>query len=174
MSATTVIILRLIHIVVGVFWVGGILFIALFLSPSVRAIGSAAGPVMQQLVDVRKLPIAMMASAILTILSGVGLFWNDSVGFKSDAWMHSGPGMTYSIGGTLAILAAIFGMVVNSPTAKKLGQLGAAIRTGGGAPSAEQAAEMQRLQKRLGVASSIVAGVLVIAVACMAVARYVP
>ncbi len=66
MSGTTIILLRLIHILSGVFWVGSVLFVARFLLPTLRAVGPAGGPVMQQLTQVRKLPSFMMVVAILT------------------------------------------------------------------------------------------------------------
>ena len=40
---------RLVHIVSGVFWVGGILFMVRFLFPTALALGLAAGPVMNHL-----------------------------------------------------------------------------------------------------------------------------
>ena len=174
MSPSLMLVLRLIHIVVGVCWVGAVVFIAVFLLPTMKAVGPAAGPVMAHLTEVKKLPSYLMAGVLLTIASGVTLFWNDSVGFKSDAWMHSGPGLTFSVGGTIAIIVGIMGMAINSPTAKKLGALSAAVRASGGPPSAEQAAELQRLQRRLAGAMTIAAVLLVIAAGAMAVARYVP
>jgi small subunit ribosomal protein S11 len=40
-------------------------------------------------------------------------------------------------------------MAVNGPTAKRMGQLAAAIRAGGAPPTADQAALMERLQKKM-------------------------
>ena len=66
------------------------------------------------------------------------------------------------------------GRTINAPTAKKLGDLGASVRAAGGPPSAEQAAEMQRLQGRLAGAMKVAAVLVVATAALMAVARYVP
>jgi uncharacterized membrane protein len=173
LSSSLVIALRLIHIVVGVCWVGAVVFIAAFLLPTMKAVGPAAGPVMGHLTQVKKLPMYLMAGVILTVLSGIALFWNDSVGFSSE-WMHSGPGRTFSLGGVLGIVVGIMGMTINSPTAKKMGKLGEAIRASGGVPSAEQAAELARLQNRLAGAMRVAAVLLLIAAGAMAVARYVP
>ena len=174
MTHSMFIVVRLIHIVVAVCWAGAVVFIAGFLLPTMKAVGHAAGPVMAHLTQVKKLPAFLMSGAIVTILSGVTLFWYDSVGFASDQWMHSGPGLAFSVGGTIGIIVGILGLVVNSPTAKKLGELGAAVRASGASPSAAQAAEMARLQNRLAGAMKVAAILLVIAAAAMAVARYLP
>jgi hypothetical protein len=103
----------------------------------------------------------------------VALFWLDVSAFGK-AWMHTGPGRTFSAGGALAILTAIFGMAVNTPAAKKMGALIGSIQAAGTPPSPEQAAEIGRLQNRLYRATQITAVLLALAVTCMGVARYVP
>ncbi len=165
--------LRFFHIVAGVLWAGAIVFVAGFLMPSLRAAGSAAGPVMGQLTQVRKMPVYMMALAIVTVLSGLGLIMADSAGAPG-LWMQSGPGRTFSMGGGLAILAAALGMIVAAPAAKRMGALGAAVAQRGGSPTPEEAAELQRLQNRVGQTTKVVAALVLLATATMAVARYVP
>ena len=164
--------LRLVHIVVGALWVGTAVFTAVFLIPSIRALGPAGGPVMYQIAQVRKLPAYFLGAGILTVLSGIGLYSKASGGF-SNQWMQSGPGMTFGIGAVFALLAMTVGMAVAAPTAKRLGALGAAIASAGKPPSPEQQAEMQRLQVRAGKAAALGAALLVCATAAMAVARYV-
>ncbi len=165
--------LRLVHIVAGVLWVGAVVFVAFFLMPSVRVLGPAGGQVMQQLVQVRKLPVYMMGMAILTVLSGIGLYWRDSGGF-SDPWMHSGPGRVFGLGGLLAILVVVLGMAIISPSAKRMGVLAAAMQGAGGPPAPERVVEMQALQARTARFSTIAAVLLLFATAAMAIARYVP
>ena len=88
--------------------------------------------------------------------------------------MRSGTGQTFSIGGGLAIVAFIVGMAVNLPASKRLGAIGAAVAARGGPPTPEEASELQRLQARMGIASHIVALLLILTTAAMALARYVP
>lgn len=164
--------LRLIHILAGVFWAGTAMFTAVFLIPSVRALGPAGGPVMQQIAEKRKLPMYFMIAGLLTILSGFGLYWIASSGF-ANGFMRSGPGMTLGTGAVFAVLAMLVGIFVASPTAKRAGALGAAMASAG-KPTPDQVAEMQRLQARMGKASALGASLLVLAAAAMAVARYVP
>jgi len=170
-SSGIVVVLRLFHIGAGVFWVGGVLMFARFIFPAVQAVGPAAGPFMDQLTRVRQLPRALLGAGFVTSLSGLLLYWHDSAGFQG-AFMSSVPGMAFGTGGLLAIVALVIGLVVNAPTAKRLGALAAAVQTQGAPPSPEQSAQMQQLQARLGAAGRIVMVLLVLATAAMATARY--
>ena len=169
----TVHLLRLIHVVAGVFWAGAAIFIAFFLLPSVRAVGPAAGPIMEQLGKVRRLPLYMMGATVLTILSGFSLYWRDSAGFTGP-WMGSGSGFVFGFGGIVATVAAGVGMALTSPAARRMGELAAGMRAGGGPPSPATLAEMQTLQAKVSRSSLIGAILLLVATAAMAVARYVP
>jgi uncharacterized membrane protein len=165
-------VLRVVHVVVGVCWVGAIVFLAAFLIPSVRAAGPAGGAIMRELMLVRKLSQWLVGAMLLTLLSGIGLYWHDSAGFQS-GWLGSGPGRTFGLGGVIAIVASVIGATVNSPTARRLGEL--AGRLGAGAPpTPEELATMAALQARLALASKVVAALLLVAALLMAVARYVP
>jgi uncharacterized membrane protein len=166
-------VLRLIHIIGGVFWVGSAMFGTFLLMPSLRAAGPAAGPVMNQLGQVRKMPMVMMTSAIVTVVAGIWLLMIDSAGAPG-VFMKSGPGRTFGIGAALAILGFVLGIVINMPAARRMGAIGAAAAKRGGPPTADEAAEMQRLQGRMSVASQIVTVLLLLATGAMAIARYVP
>ena len=168
-----IVILRIIHIVGGVFWVGSALFGALLLAPALRAVGPGAGPVMNQLVKVRKMPVLMMTSGIATMIAGIWLLVIDSAG-QPGVWMRSGTGRTFAIGGAMAIVAFLLGMAVNMPVSKRLAAIGAAAGARGGPPTPEEQAEVQRLQGRMSVASQAVTLLLVLATSAMAIARYVP
>lgn len=163
---------RLIHILAGAFWVGAALFTAWFLMPSVRALGPAGGPIMQQIGQVRRVPLYIMGAMILTILSGIALYWRDSNGFNG-AWMRSGTGTVFAAGGVLGIVVAALGMAVITPAAKRMGELAGSMH-GGGPPSPDQKAEMESLQRRMTTTTKIASVLLLLATAAMAVARYVP
>ena len=166
-----VVLLRLFHIGAGVFWVGGLLRFSRFLFPTAKALGPAAGPVMNHMTQVLKLPRALLGAAFMTIVTGLFLYWNFSAGFQP-AWMRSMTGMTFGFGAVMAIAAVIVGLTVNAPIANRIGALGGAIMAGGGKPTPEQAAEMQQLQHRLGGALRAVTVLLILATAAMATARY--
>jgi uncharacterized membrane protein len=164
---------RFIHVVAGVAWAGGVIFMGWFLLPALRASGPSGGSVMAQLMKVQRLPVYMMSLMGLTILSGLSLFWLDVKAF-GPAWVHTGPGITFSIGGALAILGSILGMAVNVPAAKKLGALGESVKSAGKPPTPEQESEMARLQNRVTRMGQVTLVLIVIVVICMGVARYIP
>jgi hypothetical protein len=170
MPPTLLVLLRLLHIVSGAVWVGAVAMTAFFLMPAVMSSGPAGGQVMGK-VAARKLPQTMMALMALTLLSGIGMMW-DLASRTDGAWFSSSMGRTISLGAAFAIVGAVYGMVVNRPVANRIAQLGAAIQAGGGPPTAEQAGQMQALQGKLLTASRVVAVLLLLAVAAMAVARY--
>ena len=165
------IVLRFLHIVAGVLWVGGVVFVAAFLMPSLRAVGPTAGAVMAQIGQVRKYPIFAMVQATLVILSGIALIIEDS-GAAPGSWMQSGAGRMFSTGGALAILGAVLGMTLSSPAARKMGAIAGGVAKRGGAPTAEEAAEMQRLQAKVAGSTRVVAALLILATIAMAIARY--
>ena len=166
------ILLRLIHILFGVFWAGTAMFNAIFLIPAVRALGPAGGPVMQEIAGKRKLPVYFLVAGLLTVLSGFGLYWHDSQGF-TNGFMRSAGGMTFGIGAVLALIAVLLGIFVVTPAAIRTGKLGAEIAAGGRPPAPEQAAEMQGLQVKLGKMAMVAAGLLTLTTIAMAVGRYV-
>jgi uncharacterized membrane protein len=165
-------VLRLLHILSGVFWVGSVLFTARFLMPSLRAAGPAAAPVMAQLGQ-RKMPLVMMTTAFVTIASGIWLMVLVSGG-NVGAWMRSGPGRTFGLGGALAIITLVLGMIINMPAANRMAAINQGVGKRGGQPTPDESAELQRLQRRVGIGAQIVSVLLVLATAAMALARYVP
>jgi hypothetical protein len=164
-------VLRVLHILSGAFWYGSLIFVARFLMPSIRALGPAGGPVMAQL-NQRKISPAFMGAAIVNVGSGIWLMRIASGGAMAD-WMRSGMGRTLGIGGALAILALVVGMIMIAPGARRMGHLAAAAAKRGGPPPPEEVAEMGRLQGRDRVGTLIVTVLLTLAVMAMAVARYV-
>ena len=169
---TGLIVLRLVHVLVGVFWVGSLVFVAGFLLPAVRAAGPSGGVVMQCLIRERHLHPYMVAATWVTILSGAALAWHDagSLGF---AWFRSGAGRMYGAGAVLALGATAIGLTVNAPTAQRLATLAGELQAGGRPSSPEQQRLLNGLQSRLAAAARIVAVLLLLAAATMAVARYV-
>jgi hypothetical protein len=164
-------VLRLIHIVGGVLWVGAVALMTSFVVPAVRSAGAQGGRVMQELMQRRRLPVYMNVVAGLTMLSGLAMY-GQLAAATNGAWAGSRPGMAFGFGGLAAIVAAVIGGVVIGPAGRKLAALGERVQAAGGPPSAEQAAQMQALQARLGRTTRVVALLLLIAAGAMAIARY--
>jgi uncharacterized membrane protein len=176
---TTMMLLRLIHILAGLFWAGAVVVFAAFLVPATRACGPAGGKVMQQLMQHRRLALSFMVSAILTILSGIVMYALMGAG-SFGAWMRSPMGATLGIGGVAALIAAGIGAGVLAPASLKLQAIGARAQEASSndaasdrRPSAEIMTEILRIQQRIGRAAATAAALLVVAASAMAVARYV-
>jgi hypothetical protein len=166
-----VIILRLVHIGAGVFWVGAAFVFFLFIQPSAREVGPEGQKFIGHLTTRRKLPGIILGSAILTVLAGILLYVEVSDGLNVD-WITSGPGIGFTIGGLAALITVILGLAVTKPAADRMGALGQEVAASGGPPSPDQAAELQRLQARLMQIGRISMALLIIAVVTMATARY--
>ena len=167
---TITLLLRLIHILAGIFWVGGALLLAGFLIPTVRATGPEGGRFMQHLMGRRRLPIYMGVTMLLTVLSGFAMYGR-VVAATNGAWASSPPGIAYGLGGLAAVLGAAVGMVLGGASARRMAAIGQRI-TEAGRPTPEQQAEMERLQGRMALGSRLTAGLLLLAASAMAVARY--
>ncbi len=77
---TWIIVLRIIHIVGGVFWVGGSLFLGLFIGPTVNATAEAGQKFMAHLMTKARLATRISAAAGLTVLAGAILYWIELAG----------------------------------------------------------------------------------------------
>ena len=163
--------LRLIHIIAGIFWVGGIMIVAGFILPSARALGPAGAPMVNQLVQQRRLPLRLLISGWVTVLAGLALYIRAG-SLSASTFYASSPGRIYGLGGLLAVIVVLMGTFGNVPTTKRMMALGAQMQASGGSPAPDQAAEMQRLQTRLGRLSNTAVILLILAAACMAIARY--
>jgi len=165
------IVLRLVHILGGTFWLGSGLFTTFFLMPALGRVGPAgAGPVMGALQQ-RRLFTVLPVVAVLTILSGARLFQIVSAGF-APAYMSSRTGQTFLWSGIAAIVAFLLSLVVARPAALRAGQLGAAMASLPVEQRAVRGAELERLKRRAGLASIVTMVLLIGAAAGMAVARY--
>lgn len=163
--------LRTLHILGGVVWTGTMVFLAFFLLPSARTIGPAAGPLIGHLMQVRKLPIYMLALGLITVLSGYWMYWHNAVIYGS-SWLASGQGKVFGIGAVLATISWLLGFFVSRPTAKRMGLLAAQIAAAATPPSPALQAELGALQMRMGKVSVLIAVLLITATIAMAVARY--
>src|SRR4051812_26725650 len=76
-SPLVVIVLRLLHITAGVFWVGGVVFLAFFLLPTMKIVGPSGTPVMTHLMQKVKVPLRFLAAGYITVITGLLLYWHD-------------------------------------------------------------------------------------------------
>jgi uncharacterized membrane protein len=162
--------LRAMHVLAGCFWLGAVLVNAGFLLPAAQVTGSAGGPVVQQVFQVRCLPLFMNAAMLITLATGGILFWWASDGFAL-AWLSSTTGICWTVSSVLAVAAALLGHFINVPAARRCGRLADAAQSASQLDATTILAEMKRLQQRLLVTTRLAAVLLVLATAVMPAAR---
>jgi uncharacterized membrane protein len=161
-----IIILRLLHVVLGMLWVGTAFFTTFFLAPAMGDVGPDGGKVMAAL-QKRGFMVVMPILAIFTLVSGFWLYMRTGTEF-----MSTPVGRMFGIGGVLALLAFVVGLSFVMPSMARAAKL---LQTMATVPEAERGARMaeaQRLRAR-GAAVGKVVSVMLLAVAVtMAIARY--
>jgi uncharacterized membrane protein len=167
-SIALIIILRLLHVVIGAFWFGGVIITAFFLLPTVRATGPIGGQFVGALMQRTHLADVLIWAGVVTVVSGALLYWN----FYAGAPL-AGPTLVYMVGAIAALIALGLGFAIARPTAARLGATGKAIQAQGAPPTPAQAAERDTLMARLSSVAAINAALLIVTVSCMAIGRYV-
>lgn len=167
---TWMIILRIVHIFAGIFWVGAGFFVLLVVVPAQRKL--QGGPNLMGLIGGNSGFNALMPlSALLTTVAGLVLYYEVSNGFNAD-WMESDGGIVLSIGSLAGLLAFGHGGAVIGPTSSKLGKLGEEISKQGTPPTPEQIAELNALQAKSVLHVRISVILMIVAVLGMSAARY--
>jgi uncharacterized membrane protein len=164
-------VLRFIHVVGAIVWVGGGVYVAFFLIPALLPTRELMPQVMEGLRR-RKALIILPTIGLLVVLSGVRLLWIDSAGF-AESFLSTGPGRTFSIGGAAGILAFLIQAFVQLPSGRRLGRIAAVLASSPPKEQEErliaQADRMRRLNA-IGVISAAAFGL--IGAMAMSIARY--
>ncbi len=153
--------MRGLHILLGVFWAGTLIFSAVFLVPAIRDAGPDGAKVVAGLMRRRFLDVVPVAAA-LTIASGLWLYWFDSNGFQAP-FMRSSMGMMLGVGALAALIAFALGLGIVRP---------AMLRAAALSQDPTQLAAAQALRLRAAGFGRVVAVLLGVATAAMAMARY--
>ena len=164
--------LRVIHIFSGVFWVGFAFFNIGFLQTTVKATGTEGQKTMRHLTQKTRLLSTVYATATLTMLSGLVMYWI-LLGFRLSVFL-SGYGLVLTIGSIAGVIAWIIAVVVIRSIFNQMQTIGQEIQAQGGPPTPEQATQMQALVARLGTVGKVALVFLVVALLGMSMARYSP
>lgn len=165
------IVFRIIHIVSAILWAGAAVFFAAFVGPTFAAFGPESGKYFSYIVGRRKAVIFFLTASTLTVVAGGFLYWRNSGGLDSD-WILTGFGTGLTVGGIAGLIAWLMVLLVLAPTSYRILGLGLRIAAAGTPPTEEQAASIGAMQARIRRFSIFVSGLLIIAAAAMAVARY--
>jgi uncharacterized membrane protein len=152
---TLYVIVRALHILGGVFWVGTVFFLVRFLGPTAGRV-PGGGAFMEAIATQSRFPAAIGAAAGTTMISGLILYGVDSRGFQG-GWILSPTGIMFTIGALAT--AAIAWISYSRPAVE----------------NALSAKDEERLawQRRAARGGTIASAFLLLAVLAMASARYI-
>ena len=165
------IVLRLIHVLGGILWVGIALYNTFVIIPAMVEAGPAAANALMTALTRRKIFAIIPAIAGVTILAGLRLMQISSDGFSA-AYFASRTGRAFAGGATMGVLGLVFGIALVRPMMMKAGALAAAR---GSAPENARAAidaQIATARSRGAFWSVVSSLLLLVAAMAMAVARY--
>jgi uncharacterized membrane protein len=165
--STELVVLRILHILPGAFWVGGAIFVAFLLEPVLKRLGpQIEGPVFSNLSKV--VGPVMTVSGLVTIASGLALV-SRTPGRSFDQLFANGWGTAIGIGLVTAVLAFGAGMYTGAQSAA----MGRTVRAAspGTPPAPDVAARIEAIKANLRRASRANAVLVIVAVGSMAAAR---
>ena len=166
-----ILLLRLIHIGAGAFWVGAVFTFFLFVQPAAVAVGPEATKFTYQLLHHRRLPVVILGAAAVTVLAGIWLLVITSNGLDPDI-LFDVSRLGYTVGGVAAILTFAVGALYVYPRTRvveaTLGRLIAEARP----PTPEEQQMLARTARESRRAGWLVLVGLAVAVAAMATAGY--
>jgi uncharacterized membrane protein len=166
-----VVLLRLVHIGAGVFWVGAVFTFFFFVQPTAAALGPDAQKFVFHLMRHRRLPVAILGAAAVTVVAGVWLLVIASNGLDPEQ-LFGVSRLGYTVGGLVAIVTFAIGALYVYPRTQTvehtIGRLLAESRP----PSPEEQQTLARVARESRAAGWAVIVGLAVAVVAMATARY--
>jgi hypothetical protein len=165
-----VLLLRLVHIGAGAFWVGAVFTFFLFVQPAAVAIGPEATKFTYQLIHHRRLPVVILASAAVTVLAGIWLLVITSNGLDPDQLFDESR-LGYTVGGVAAILTFALGGLYVFPRTRIVERTLGRLLSEGRPPTPDEQQLLGRTARESRRAGWIVIVGLTVAVVAMATAR---
>jgi uncharacterized membrane protein len=165
------VILRLVHILAGAFWLGAAVTMFLFLQPTAAATVPESQRFMLYLLRNRRFSEVVLLAAILTGAAGAILFWRDTGGLQL-ASMTQPQGLAFSLGGVAGGLALLLFLFVGYPVGRRMIAVGSRLEAERRPPSEDEQRTLANAQRVLGRVGLTVLVLLVVAAAAMATARY--
>jgi hypothetical protein len=171
MDHAWLLLLRLVHVLGGMFWMGSMVMMAGFVLPTQALEGHDGGRFIQRMMTERRLSFWLNVVGGLAIVSGLILYTRATMG-TGGAFARSRQGMVFGLGAVFAILAGAIGGAMGSRSARAAGVLRARIAAERRAPTPEELSELGNIGARGARGARIAATLLVLSAAAMAVARY--
>ena len=164
------IVLRFLHVVSGALWVGMFAFMSFILLPAFAEVGPD-GAKLQAALAKRRIPLIMPVIALITLVSGLWLYQR-LAGGAIGALLKTPMGLGFGLGGLAALLAFVVGISLARPFMMRSMKLAEQMKTASPADRSSIVAEMQKLGAQGALVNRLVMALLLLALAAMAVARY--
>lgn len=164
-----ILLLRLIHIGAGAFWVGAVFTFFLFVQPAAIAVGPEATKFTYQLIHHRRLPAVILAAAAITVLAGIWLLVITSNGLDPDRLFDESR-LGYTVGGVAAILTFALGGLYVFPRTRIVERTLGGVLSEGRPPTPDEQQLLARTARESRQAGWVVIVGLTVAVVAMATA----
>jgi len=168
--AIVVTILRLLHIVAGLIWVGAGITVSMYLEPALIRSGVDPSKVIRALYTKTSFDKLMPIVAITTTVAGLILYYMVSNGFSDVNYMKSGQGIVLSIGALAGLAAFGHGFATLGKFSR---QYAALIEEAGDNPSDAQLKSLSEIEAKLSLHGKMSMWMGVVAVIFMAGARHI-
>ncbi len=161
------IVLRIVHILAAIIWVGGAALIVLYVQPAAEKLGPVGGQFLQELFERRKASRYFAIAATLVVIAGVSLYLKNYLSVATSL-----PALTFLLGGILGIIAWIRGGTVLQKAFGDLAAASAAINAAGGPPGSDLVARQEVATARIKRIGQVDLALVLAAAVLMSVARY--
>jgi uncharacterized membrane protein len=149
---------RLVHVVLAAFWVGGDVFFFLLIGPVLKAMGPAAEAFSLTLLRRGGFGRILFPIAITTVAAGGFLYY--SLGYYADPFADASRA-TLTVGAVIAVAVLLGGLLFFLPRERRLVRIAKAIGPEG--PSPEQSQDMQRIGAAMDRPSKVSVAMLALA-----------
>ena len=139
--------IRLVHVLLAIFWGGTALFAMLYLDPATKDAGPAGGQVMQQL-QKRGFLGTMVLVGTFTVITGTYLLYA-LIGTLGSSFMGTTRGIILSTGALTGFLTLAVVASFSRPNARKMKVVADRMAESEGVPNPDDVAEMARLRARV-------------------------
>jgi putative copper export protein len=159
--------LRILHIVLGIFWAGTYIFATFILLPQLKKLGRAIEqPAMKAILRVTS-PVMMVVS--LAVL-GTGIAMVVRARLPVSTYFSTGWGLAMFIAFIAVVIAIIIGFSVLAPTGSRMEKLGRRIE--GREPTEDENIELEQLSRRITTFDRVNFSLVIIATLAMPISRF--
>ncbi len=160
--------LRILHIVIGIFWAGTVIFATFILLPQLRKLGpTIEQPVLKAIMRVTS-PV-MMVCSVLVLGTGIGMVLRAQLPVST--FFSTGWGIAMFIAFIAIVIVLIVGFGVLAPTGARMEKLGRSFE--GRPPTKDETEEMGGLARRITTADRFNFVLIMIATIAMPLSRFI-